>query len=76
MSGIPVTEAELHAYVDGVLPASRSDAMAAHLADHPEDAARVAAYREQIAALRREYDPVLSEPVPQQIGRPSCRERV
>jgi anti-sigma factor RsiW len=70
MSGTPVTEAELHAYVDGVLPASRADAVAAYLADHPEDAARVAAYREQIAMLRREYDPVLSEPVPQRVAVP------
>ena len=70
MSGPPVTEAELHAYVDGVLPASRSVTVEAYLADHPEDAARVAAYREQIAALRREYDPVLSEPLPQRLEVP------
>lgn len=65
MTGVPVTEAELHAYVDGVLPLSRSAAVEAHLAEHPEDVARVAAYREQLAALRREYDAVLEEPVPQ-----------
>lgn len=61
---LPVSEAELHAYVDGKLTASRLGEVEAHLAAHPEDAARVAAYRAQIAALRREYDPVLSEPLP------------
>jgi anti-sigma factor RsiW len=64
----PVTEAELHAYVDGVLVASRTADVEAHLATHPEDVARVAAYRGQITALRREYDPVLGEPLPPGLG--------
>ena len=59
-----VTEAELHAYVDGALPAARAAAMEAHLADHPEVAARVAVFREQMTALHRQYDAVLDEPVP------------
>jgi anti-sigma factor RsiW len=59
-----VTEADLHAYVDGVLPAARVVDVEAYLADHSEDAARVAAYREQIVALHREFDPVLDEPAP------------
>lgn len=60
----PVTEAELHAYVDGALPAVRSAEVDAYLSAHPEDAARVAAYKEQLAVLRREYDPVLNETLP------------
>jgi anti-sigma factor RsiW len=64
VSPLPVTDADLHAYVDGVLPARRCAEVEAHLAEHPEDAARVAVYREQISAMHREYDPVLSEPVP------------
>jgi anti-sigma factor RsiW len=39
----PVTEEELHAYVDGELPADRGAAVAQWLDAHPEDAARVAA---------------------------------
>lgn len=70
MSSILFTEAELHAYVDGVLPESRSATVEAYLADHPAEAARVAAYREQIAALRREFDPVLAEPLPQRLAVP------
>lgn len=70
MSSVPVTEAELHAYVDGALPESRAATVEAYLADHPVEAARVAAYREQIAALRRDYDPVLGEPLPQRLAVP------
>jgi len=66
----PVTEAELHAYVDGVLTSTRIAEVEAYLSEHPEDAARVAAYREQVAALRREYDPALNEPVPRHLGIP------
>jgi len=59
-----ITEAELHAYVDGALAPARSAEVEAYLSEHPEDAARIAAYREQVAALRREYDPALKEPLP------------
>lgn len=64
MSRQVVTEADLHAHVDGVLPAARAAEVEAYLADHPDDAARVAAYREQIVAFHREFDPVLDEPLP------------
>ena len=42
----PVTEHELHAYVDGEIPADRRDAVEAWLGSHPEHAARVAHWRE------------------------------
>ena len=64
MSGHPVTEAELQAYVDGCLPASRAMEVARHLARHEEDAQRVAAYRRQIEALQAAFDPLLIAPVP------------
>jgi anti-sigma factor RsiW len=67
MSEPAVTETELHAYVDGMLPTARVAAVEAHLADRPEDAARVAAYREQVAALHRQFDPLLDEPVPPEL---------
>jgi anti-sigma factor RsiW len=67
MIRLPVTEAELHAYVDGTLPPARASEIEAYLAEHPEDAARVSAYREQLLILHREYDPVLSEPAPPRI---------
>jgi anti-sigma factor RsiW len=70
MSRLVVTEADLHAYVDGVLPAARAAEVDAYLADRPEEAARLAAYREQIAALHREFDSVLDERPPRQLGVP------
>jgi anti-sigma factor RsiW len=64
-----VTENELQGYVDDRLePAARRD-VEAHLAEHPEDAARVQAYREQNAALHAAFDPVLNEPVPDRLRR-------
>jgi anti-sigma factor RsiW len=41
----PITDEELHAYVDGVLPAARIGAVEEYLAAHPDTASRVAAWR-------------------------------
>ncbi len=60
----PVSEAELHAYVDGALSEGARAEVEAWLASHPEDAERVRAYAEQNAVLRSLYNPVLDEPVP------------
>ena len=48
----PVTEDELHAFIDGQLPAAREDAVRAYLAANPQEAARVETYIAQRAALR------------------------
>jgi len=60
----PITEAELHAYVDGALPEGDRAGIEAWLASHPEDAERLRAYAEQNTLLRSFYNPVLEEPVP------------
>jgi anti-sigma factor RsiW len=73
MSRLPVTDAELHAHVDGVLSPARTVDVEAYLAEHPEDAARVAAYREQLVVLHREYDPALNEPLPPRLELPKRR---
>ena len=70
MSRQPVTETDLHAHVDGVLPPARAAEVEAYLAERPEEAARVAAYREQLVALRREFDAALDEPLPQRLHVP------
>ena len=70
MSRQIVTEADLHAYVDGVLPLGRAAEVEAYLAERPEEQARLTAYREQRAALRREFDPVLEEPPPPRLRVP------
>ncbi|MGH6728414.1 MAG: anti-sigma factor family protein [Pseudolabrys sp.] len=63
----PVTEDELHSYVDGELPADRQEAVVSWLTAHPEQAALVAAWRAQAEAIRARYGSVLNEPVPQRL---------
>ena len=65
---LPVTEDELHAYVDGELPADRCAAVEAWLGAHPDDAARVAAWRLQADAIRARYADVARQPVPQKLN--------
>ena len=60
----PITEAELHAYVDGALLEGERAGIEAWLASHPEEAERLRAYAEQDTLLRSFYNPVLEEPVP------------
>jgi len=64
---IPVTEDELHAYVDNELPAERRSDVEAWLATHPDDAAQVRAWREMAEALHARYDAVADEPVPRRL---------
>ena len=67
MNKLPVTEAELHAFVDGLLPETRRVEVEAYLAIHVEDAQRVRDWREQNHALHALYDPVLGESVPARV---------
>jgi len=62
-----MTDADLHAYVDGLLPASAVQRAEAHLAAHSEDAERVRAWREINLALRSQFNPVIDEPVPERL---------
>ncbi|MGK5054569.1 anti-sigma factor family protein [Janthinobacterium sp. RB2P8] len=59
-----ISEAQLHALADGALPEEERAAIDAHLRAHPDDAARVDAWREQNRQLRALFDPVLDEAVP------------
>ena len=61
---IAVTEDDLQAHVDNVLPEARRAEVDAYLAARPAEAERVRAYRAQNAALRALFDPVLRESVP------------
>ena len=64
---IPVTEDELHAYVDNELPTERRGDVEAWLATHPEDAERVQSWRAMADALHARYDQVANEPVPKRL---------
>lgn len=62
-----VGEDELNAYVDGELPADRRGAVEAWLATHPDDAAKVAAWRKQAELIRARYGAIADEKPPQQL---------
>src|SRR5258708_38654133 len=64
---IPVTEDELHAYVDNELPAERRGDVEAWLATHPDDAERVRSGRAMADALHARYDAVADEPIPRRL---------
>jgi anti-sigma factor RsiW len=64
---IPVTEDELHAYVDNELPAERRGDVEAWLLAHPDDAGRVQSWRVMAEALHARYDSVADEAVPKRL---------
>lgn len=64
---IPVTEDELHAFVDNELPPERRGDVEAWLTTHPDDAARVRSWRAMADALHARYDAVADEPVPKRL---------
>jgi anti-sigma factor RsiW len=64
---LPVTEDELHAYVDGELPPDRQEAVATWLASNADAAAQVAAWRAQGEAIRARYGATINEPVPDRL---------
>jgi anti-sigma factor RsiW len=59
-----LTDADVHAFVDGQLAPDRAADVAAAVAADPELAARVADMRQRNALLREALDPVLAEPIP------------
>jgi anti-sigma factor RsiW len=60
----PISQDDLHAYVDGELAPARRAAVDAWLANHPDDAARVAEWRAHAEAIRARYGAMATEPVP------------
>ena len=62
-STAPIGEADLHAYVDGLLSDERRDLVEAFLSANHREAERVRAYQKQNQMLRALFDPVLDEPI-------------
>jgi anti-sigma factor RsiW len=67
MNKHPITDADLHAYVDGQLSDARREDIAAYLTVQPEDAERISAYMAQNQALRDLFNPVIDETVPERL---------
>lgn len=58
----PITEADLHAWLDGELSPARCAAVEAYLAEHPDDLERVERYRAHGDLIARAYAPVRDAP--------------
>lgn len=59
-----ISDSDLNAYVDGELDERTRMEVETWLAEHPEDALRVSAYRGQKEAMHGQFDPILDEPIP------------
>ena len=67
------TEADLQAYVDGRLGEPSKSEVEAWLTVRPEEAERIAAYRQLGDEVRATYDPLLAEPLPHGMRLPPRR---
>jgi anti-sigma factor RsiW len=68
MTNRPITEDDLHAYVDGVLEPERRAEVAAYLDGHPDVAKRIAGFADQRELLRKALAPIADEPLPPQLN--------
>ncbi|KJC60781.1 membrane protein [Bradyrhizobium sp. LTSPM299] len=68
MSNRPITEDDLHGYVDHALEPERAAEVAAYLESHPDVAKRVAAFSDQRSWLRSTLAPIAEEPLPPQLN--------
>ncbi|MBT9552070.1 MAG: anti-sigma factor [Hydrogenophaga sp.] len=71
----PVSDPDLHAWVDGQLPPGRAEAVAEWLLSHPEEARRVQAWQSQRLGLQALHRGVLEEPVPLALARATRPQR-
>jgi anti-sigma factor RsiW len=63
----PISEDELHAYVDGDIAPGRGLDIALYLARHPAEAARMEVFRAQREAIRALFDDLAHQPVPRRL---------
>ncbi|WGD55199.1 anti-sigma factor [Bradyrhizobium sp. CB1650] len=68
MSPRPITEDDLHGYVDRVLEPERQAEVADYMREHPDVAKRVAALTDQRDLLRAALAPIAEEPLPPELN--------
>ncbi|WP_454651107.1 anti-sigma factor family protein [Bradyrhizobium liaoningense] len=68
MNNRPITEDDLHAYVDDVLEPERRVEVGSYLADHPDVAKRVVGFADQRELLRAALAPIADEPLPPELN--------
>ena len=71
----PVSEDDLHAYVDGLLPQEDRARVERYLADHPDAAARIGDWQESRETLRRAFAHKAEEPIPAALNPARLAER-
>lgn len=64
MNQRPITEDDLHGYVDQALPPERRAEVTAYLEGHPDVARRITGFADQRRLLRAALAPIAQEPVP------------
>ncbi len=69
MNPLPITDTDLHAYVDGQLSTSRRPDVEAAMARDPALAGRITEMRRQNDALREAFDLWIGEPLPERLLR-------
>jgi len=69
MSRPPLDDEQLHRWLDGELPEPMRSEVETYVSEHPEEAARIAAYRRNDALIRSRFDSVLEEPLPSRMLR-------
>jgi anti-sigma factor RsiW len=67
MTSRPITEEDLHGYVDGVLAPERQAEVSAYIDAHPEVGSRIAAYALQRNMLLAALAPIAEEPLPPEL---------
>src|SRR5215510_11686051 len=68
MSNRPITEDDLHGYVDKLLEPERRAEVTAYLEAHPDIAKRVGAFSDQREHLRSALAPIADEPLPAELN--------
>jgi anti-sigma factor RsiW len=68
MSHRPITEDDLHAYVDRALEPERRAEVATYLDDYPDVAKRIGAFADQRELLRAALAPIGDEPLPPELN--------
>jgi anti-sigma factor RsiW len=64
----PISEDDLHAFIDGALAADRHAEVATYLKHNPDIAARFEHFADQRSSLRAALAPIAAEPVPPRIN--------
>lgn len=69
-----VSEAELHAYLDGEMAPERIETLERFFREHPQELARFRDYHEQGDLIRKVYGPLLKRPLPAGFALPALAE--